>query len=256
MQDAVSTAIGRAVDALAKDATKLMDPAVARALLLASGKGHDRTAALQATLAQLVAPAQWPKEAHVPMAAALAAAERYGKAKPTDLEAAQKLLVVDQHPDGSYGSAIDTWLARTALIASGMQPDNFTIVQIDKLSRGIVVENLTDATAATLLIELSSDVMAENLRRSSLGLIRPAQRPDGGFASTEGAPGVYDTALVVVALAMLDAEPRLARSTYRPEELKEAIAKGKAFLVAQQRPDGTWPEGLAANAWALTALLS
>jgi hypothetical protein len=256
MQDALTTAMTRAVDALSKDPAKATNPEVARALFMASGKGLDRTAALQGVLAQLTQPGQWPKDAHVAMAAALAAAERYGKAKASDLEAAQKLLVADQHPDGSYGSALDSWVARTALIASGMQPDNFTIVQIDKWSRGMTVENLTDATAATLLIELSSDVMAENLRRTSLGIIRPSQRPDGGFASTEGAAGVFDTALVVIALAMLDTEPRLARSTYRAEELKEAIAKGKAFLVAQQRPDGTWPEGLSANAWALIALLS
>ena len=148
------------------------------------------------------------------------------------------------------------WLARTALISSGMQPDNFTIVQIDKWSRGLTVENLSDATTALLLLEMASDVMADNLRRASLQIIRPAQRPTGGFAASEGAPGVYDTALAVVALAVLDVEPRLARSTYRPEELKEAIASGKAFLVSQQRPDGSWPEGIAANAWALTALVS
>ena len=69
-------------------------------------------------------------------------------------------------------------------------------------------------------------------------------------------------------LSLLDTEPRLARSTYRPEELKEAIAKGKAYLASQQRPDGSWPETtrpadqesyaqrISTTAWAMLALLA
>jgi len=232
------------------------DPLALRAVLITGSKGYDVGAPLDAALGSLKQPAQWPRDKRIAFAAALAAAERAGKAPAADLEAAAKLLTADQQTDGSYGSTLDTWLARVALISSGMQPDNFTIVQIDKWSRGLTVENLSDATTALLVLEMASDVMADNLRRTSLQIMRQAQRPNGGFAASEGAPGVYDTALAVVALAVLDVEPRLARSTYRPEELKEAIANGKAFLMSQQRPDGSWPEGTAANAWALTALVS
>jgi hypothetical protein len=71
----------------------------------------------------------------------------------------------------------------------------------------------------------------------------------------------------VLALSALNVEPRIARSTYRPEELLEAIAKGKAFIESQQRPDGCWPETtrpagqesyaqrISTTGWALLALL-
>ena len=48
----------------------------------------------------------------------------------------------------------------------------------------------------------------------------------------------------------------MARSSYRPEELKEAINAGKAALVTQQRADGGWPGGATVSAWALLALLA
>ena len=79
---------------------------------------------------------------------------------------------------------------------------------------------------------------------------------------------MFDTALAVLALGALNIEPRIARSTYRAEELTEAIAKGKAYIESQQRPDGSWaettrpagPENSAhrfwTTGWALLALLS
>lgn len=255
-QGAAPAAIVHAAAGLLKLNATANDPLAMRALLLAAGKGADLGASFDASLAMLKRPADWPKDQRPQFAAALAAAERIGKAAPADLEAAAKLLAADQQADGSFGSTLDTWLARIALIASGMQPDNFTIVQIDKWTRGLTVENLTDATTTLLVLELASDVMADNLRRAALQIVRQAQRPNGGFAASDGAPGVYDSALAVLALATLDVEPRQARSTYRPEELKEAIAAGKKFLAAELRADGTWPEGLAANAWALTAFVS
>ena len=294
-----ANAIARGVGYLTKEVTKRQpgqpcavcgDPA--RALLAASAKGHDIGPSLDAILQVLKQPSDWDRHlpagvdkplARIQFAAALALAERLGKAASTDLEAAAKLLAADQQPDGSwptdqahavgspatYGPVLATWSARSSLISSGMQPDHFTIVQADRWIRGLTVDNVFDAAATVLALELSSDVMADNLRRAALGIIRKAQSPTGGWGpDAAAAPQVFDTALAVLALASLEVEPRLARSTYRPEELKEAIANGKTYLVSQQRPDGSWPEtsrlknqdsrvhGTATTGWALLALLA
>jgi hypothetical protein len=264
-----------------------------RALLVAASKGYDIGTSLDDTLTFLKQPARWDQNkapggfddktlAKIQFASALAVAERHGKAASTDLDSAAKLLVAEQQPDGSwhlddsqsigspatYGQLIATWSARSTLIASGMQPDNFTIVQTDKWIRGLTPENVLDASATVLALELSSDVMAENLRRSCLSLLRTGQSPGGGWGPyVTAAPQVFDTALAILALSSLEAEPRLARSAYRPEQLKEAIASGKKYLVSQQKSDGSWPETtrpanqesyaqrISTTGWALLALL-
>ncbi len=177
-------------------------------------------------------------------ASALAVAERHGKAASTDLDAAAKLLVADQKPDGSwqldqsqslgspatYGTIIATWSARSTLIASGMQPDNFTVVQADRWIRGLTLENVLDASATMLALELSSDVMAENLRRTCLSIVRNGQSPDGrlGPVRHRAATG----------LRHRDGRARAQRARSRTapraidvsaEELKEAIANGKKY---------------------------
>jgi len=265
-----------------------------RALLVASSKGYDIGTSLDDTLTFLKQPSHWDQNkapsgfddkqlARIQFASALAVAERYGKAASTDLAAAAKLLTADQQPDGSwkldnsqslgspatYGTIIATWSARSTLIASGMQPDNFTVVQTDRWIRGLTPENVLDASATMLALELSSDVMAENLRRTCLSILREGQAPTGGWGPyVTAAPQVFDTAMAVLALSALQAEPRLARFAYRPEELKEAIANGKKFIVSQQRPDGSWPETtrpanqesyaqrISTTGWAMLALLT
>ena len=302
--DPVATAIARGVGYLAKEVPKWKaehpcyschnNGDATRALLVASAKGYDIGTSLDDTLTFLKQPAKWDQNkapdgfddkqlARVQFASALAVAERHGKAASTDLDQAAKLLVADQKADGSwtldqsqsiaspatYGTIIATWSARTTLIASGMQPDHFTIVAADRWIRGLVPENVIDAAATVLALEHASDVMAENLRRTSLQIIRQGQSPQGGWGPyVTAAPQVFDTAMAVLALGLLDVEPRLARSTYRPEELKEAIAKGKAYLASQQRPDGSWPETtrpanqesyaqrISTTGWAMLALLA
>jgi hypothetical protein len=265
-----------------------------RALLVAGARGYDIGTALDDTLSFLKQPSKWDQNkapsgfddqalARVQFASALAVAERHGKAASTDVEAAAKLLAADQQPDGSwtldqsqsigspatYGTIIATWSARATLISSGMQPDHFTIVQADRWIRGLTVENVLDASATVLALDLASDVMAETLRRNCLSIIRNGQSPAGGWGPfVTAAPQVFDTALAVLALSSLEVEPRLARSTYRPEELKEAIANGRKYLVSQQRPDGSWPETtrpanqesyaqrISTTGWAMLALLT
>ena len=150
-----------------------------------------------------------------------------------------------------------------------MQPDNFTIVQADRWIRGLTPENVLDASATILALELSSDVMAENLRRNCLSILRTGQSPAGGWGPyVTAAPQVFDTAMAVLALSSLEVEPRLARSAYRVEELKEAIANGKKYIVSQQKADGSWPETtrpanqesyaqrISTTGWAMLALLT
>jgi len=265
-----------------------------RALLEAGARGYDVGDSLDDTLNFLKKPTAWDQNkapsgfddkrlARVQFASALAVAERHGKAASTDLAESAKRLVADQAADGSwtldqshslgspatYGTILATWAARTSLIASGMQPDAFTVVQADRWIRGLTVENVFDASSVLLALDLSGDVMADGLRRTALSIVRSGQSPSGGWGPYVTAPPeVFDSALAVLALSALNAEPRMARSTYRPEDLREAIAKGKAFIESQQRPDGSWPETtrpaghesyaqrISTTAWALLALLS
>ena len=266
-----------------------------RALLVAGSKGYDIGASLDDTLAFLKQPSTWDQNkapggvdnkalARVQFAGALAVAERFGKAASTDLEAAAKLLAADQQADGSweldqsqsigspvtYGTIIATWSARSTLIASGIQPDAFSVVQADRWIRGLTPESVLDAASTVLALELSSDVMAENLRRNCLSILRSGQAEAiGGWGPyVTAAPQVFDTAMAVLALSSLEAEPRLARSAYTVQELKDAIAGGKKYLVSQQRPDGSWPETtrpanqesyaqrISTTGWAMLALLT
>ena len=252
-----AVAAARAVDYLKKQVSaRSPDAEAIRALVIAGAKGHDVGAALDPVLPLLKTPAKWPKEHRIALGHALAAAERNGKAASTDLAAAAKLLTGDQQQDGSYGSILDTWRARQTLIESGMQPDDVWIILIDRWVRGISqVDTTREVAAALLALDLSSDVMADNLRRSSLSYLRNAQSKDGGWGPQGDKPTIVDTSLAVLALGVLDSDPRMARSTYRPEELKDAIMRGKTYLASQQRPDGSWAES-GSTPWALLALLS
>lgn len=277
-------AIARGVDYLKKELPKSGNGDAARALLVAGARGYDLGTALDETLSLLKQPSKWEPRARIPLAGALAVAERNGKAASTDLQPAAKLLVADQKADGSwtlddsqsigsavtYGPILATWSARSSLIASGIQPDSFNIVQADRWIRGLQPESVIDAASTVLALELSSDVMAENLRRTCLSILRTGQSADtGGWGpSATAAPQVFDTALAVLALSSLEVEPRLARSAYRVEELKAAIANGKKYLVSQQRPDGSWLETtrpanqesyaqrISTTAWAMLAMMT
>ncbi|MGE0464647.1 MAG: prenyltransferase/squalene oxidase repeat-containing protein [Vicinamibacterales bacterium] len=264
----------------------------ARALFMAAHRGHDVSDALKDVRALLEAPAGWTaNKGHgddevlmrLQFASALAAAgEKDLNPSPALVEAA-KAILADQMPDGSWvpdasdpphtpltwGTAVATWMARTTLIASGREPDDFAVAQADRWLRTAEASTVSDAAGIVLGLGVTSDVMADKQRATLLNMLRFAQREGGGWGATPGAESatVYDTALVLVALQELETDPRLARSTYRVEELRDAIAKGRAYLVAQQRPDGSWPatvrgsaaesaaQRLSTTAWALMALL-
>jgi hypothetical protein len=265
----------------------------ARALFMAAHRGHDLGDTLAETRAVLQNPAGWAaNKGHgddeslmrLQFAAALAASgERDLNPSPPLVEAA-KLILADQLPDGSWapdasdppnspltwGTPVATWMARTVLIGAGREPDDFAVAQTDRFLRTVEAATVPDAAGVVLGLGVTSDVMADTQRAKYLNLLRFAQRDSGGWGGLPNAEKatVFDTALVLLALQLLETDPRLARSTYRVEELKGAIDRGRAYLVSQQQPDGSWPETmrgstgasetqrLSTTAWALIALLT
>ena len=135
-------------------------------LLAAQSKAYDVANSLDAAIGFLKEPSKWEPSKRIPLGSALALAERLGKASANELQAVAKALTADQKADGSWESdglnpILATWSARSTLISSGMQPDTFTIVQADRWIRSLAPENVLEAAATILALELSSDVMAE-----------------------------------------------------------------------------------------------
>lgn len=264
----------------------------ARALLMAAHRGHDVGEALADTRVFLQNPAGWAaNKGHgddeglmrLQFAAALAVAGEQDLNPAPALVQAAKVILTDQLPDGSWapdasdppnspltwGMPVATWMARTTLIAAGREPDDFAVAQTDRFLRTVEATTVPDAAGVILGLGVTSDVMADRQRAKYLNLLRFAQRDSGGWGAQPNAETatVFDTALVVLALQQLETDPRLARSTYRVEELKAAIEKGRAYLVGQQQADGSWPETMrggattslaqrvSTTAWALMALL-
>jgi hypothetical protein len=264
-----------------------------RALIVAGLRGYDVGSAVDDTVDFLRVPSRWDQNkapggfddrtlARIQFGSALAAATRAGRAPDSTLVDAAKIIAGDQQGDGSwtldaskslaspatYGTLLATASARATLIASGREPDDFTIVQTDRFFRSVQVDNVVDAAAVLLGLDVSEDVMAENLRAQCLGILREGQAPSGGWGPFVTAPPqVFDTAVVVLALQLMETDPRMARKVYRPEELRDALARGRAYLVSQQRADGSWPETtrpadqesyaqrISTTGWALLALL-
>jgi hypothetical protein len=254
----------------------------ARALLVASARGYDIGTSLDDTLTFLRQPASWNQSkaadgfddkqlARVQFASALAVAHGHGRAARGDLESAVRLLVADQRPDGSwtldqsqsiaspatYGTLIATWSARATLIASGLSASHPSIARADQWIRAVKPKNVIDCAATLLALDRASDAAAEQLRNGCLAILRSGQSRDGGWGPyVTTAPQVFDTAMVVLALSRIGGE-----------DLKGAIDRGKAYLVSQQQPDGSWPETtrpadqesyaqrISTTGWALLALL-
>ncbi len=74
---------------------------------------------------------------------------------------------------------------------------------------------------------------AHGRRKRSLELLRRGQSNDGGWGPlVHSPPEPFDTALALLALAKCDQSP----------EVNGMIARGRAFLIAQQQKDGGWIE--------------
>lgn len=234
------------------------------------------------TTAWLARPSSWDRNggdgpfsdkrlARVAFTAALGTATATGSIPDRRaLRAAADRLARDQADDGSwpiegegapgspaaYGRALATLLARDSLAAA--DPDRFrpAIARANAwLSRR---EPASVADAAVVLMSAAPANGAR--RRAALALLERAQSDDGGWGPYPGSPPEpFDTAIALIGLARIGEATGPAR---------RMIDRGRAFLIAGQRDDGSWPETtrpagatsyaqrISTTGWSLLALLA
>jgi squalene cyclase len=239
--------------------------------------------ALKDTTHWLARPRQWEKNggkagvsdkglARIQFAAALVAAF---DARQLDnrqaLREAAELIARDQRPDGSwqlegeaalgspatYGSCLATYQARRVLQRADAKRFQPALGKADDWLRQVRVKSVLDA-AAVILATRANDDRAVAQRKHCLALIRKGESADGGWGPyVTSAPESFDTAVVLLAIAE-DGD----------EQTKQLLHRGRAFLVAKQQEDGSWPETtrpagaesyaqrLSTTGWATLALLA
>ncbi len=264
----------------------------ARALLAAASHGHLFGTALDDTLAWLATPERWEQSARrggseelplarIQFAGALVSMADAGRASQDALDRAAELLLPHQHENGSwqlnpsqilgnatsYGQALATASARRVLARARSDAASAARARADAWLRSFDVPNVLDASSVLYGLERSADQAAAEQRARCLLLLKEGQGPDGGWGPyVTSQSEAFDTALAVLALSSVSAA-ELAGDVYSTAELREAIQRGRGYLIASQDDDGGWvettrPPGqesyaqrISTTAWALLALL-
>lgn len=260
----------------------------ARALFVASRRGFPVPAeATAATTAWLARPSGWDRNGgdgpfsdkrlgRVAFTAALAAATRTGAVRDRSaMNDAAVRLAADQAEDGSwalegepspgspaaYSRSLATFLARESLAAA--DPARFRAA-IDRADAWLLRHELVtvgDASVALMAVAaVPRSAAADSLRRAAIDRLARAQSEDGGWGPyAMSPPEPFDTALALLGLA---------RCGEAVGPVRRMIDRGRAFLIAGQREDGSWPETtrpsggtsyaqwISTTGWATLALLA
>lgn len=189
------------------------------------------------------------------------------------LTRAAELVVESQHKDGSwrigaegnvggsvtYGPVLATALAKDILHTADAKRHRQEIERAEQWLLTTPVETVLDAAAGLLTLQdVKRNRAGWNRQQKCLAVLRKGQSDQGGWGPYLNAPPEpFDTAVVLLALAHYRNDPE-----YRP-----MIAKGRDYLIATQRWDGSWPETtrpagaesyaqrVSTTAWATRALL-
>ncbi len=241
--------------------------------------------ALDDTSRWLAQPQQWDRNggegpssnqhlARIQFAAVLVEAVEAGLVKERQaLVRAAELVAEQQQANGSwqvvaegnlgspatYGDCLATAVARGILLRADPQRYRTAIAKADRWLRQVKVQNVLEGAAVLLGLEGSDDAAATAQRRQALALFRQGQSKDGGWGPyVNAAPEPFDTALVLLALTRLPEQ----------EASRAMRQRGRAYLIATQLPDGSWPETtrpagaesyaqrLSTAGWATLALLA
>jgi len=259
-----------------------------RALYAAAQQGYQiRTDVLAETTAWLAKPAHWDENkgdpgyndtrlANLQFAAALVAAfEARQLHDRTALARAAQRVVAGQGADGAwqiepgnaigspatYGTTLATFIGWRILRSAPAAETDEPIRKAGAWLRKQEPNNVL--TAATLILALTRDTendpRAVRKRDACLDLIRRGQTGHGGWGPfADAPPEPFDTALVLLALS----------ENVRAEGVPAMIRRGRAFLVAQQNANGSWPattrppggesyaQSISTTGWATLALLA
>ncbi len=259
----------------------------ARALMTAERRSFAvRDDALPETIAFIATPDLWDENskgdpaasdrdlARVQFAAALVTASELGYVRdPEAISRAARLVAEVQSPGGAwnlgppdlvgspatYGRFLGTCMALWVLRQADSVEFRSRVERAEDWMRENRAKNLLEAAALLMELGRAADSRAVAQKEASLDLIRRGQGASGGWGPYASAPPeVFDTALVLIALARLEATP----------ELTERIARGRDFLLSTQEPGGGWPETtrpsgsesyaqhISTTAWATLALLA
>jgi hypothetical protein len=258
----------------------------ARALYTAMRLGREvPDAALADVTRWLGRPAVWDRNggdgpfndrklARLQFAAALVEAADAGWVKGGDaLGRAAEYVAGHQEDDGSWatdadgavgspathGRALATFLARRTLARADAKKYAKAISRADSWARQASIKTVPDAAGVLLILGRADDDPAASQRRTALALLRKGQGRDGGWGPYVTSPSeAFDTAVAVLALA---AQPG-------GETVRALRRRGRAYLLAAQQDDGSWPETtrpaggesyaqrLSTTGWATLALLA
>lgn len=189
------------------------------------------------------------------------------------LARAAELMARDQRPDGSwkvdadgavgspatYGTALATYLARRSLHRADHRRFKDAVARADRWFRAAKPAAVLESAAVLLGLGNADDPAARAQRERCLELIRKGQGQDGGWGPyVTSAAEPFDTAVVLLALTQnKDGADR-----------DRAVRCGREYLLAMQKPDGSWPETtrpagaesyaqrLSTAGWATLALLA
>jgi hypothetical protein len=210
--------------------------------------------------------------ARIQFAAALVDAIEAGLVKDRQpLLAAAELVAAGQGKEGSwqgefkgdvgspitYGISLSTVQARRVLLKADPVKYKTAVTRAEEWLRRAPVKRVVDAAAVLWGLDgLPGD---EAKRRDCLDTIRKGEWEKGGWGPyVNSQPEVFDTALVLLALAKLPDD----------KETKQMLQRGRAYLLAEQKKDGSWPETtrpggsdsyaqrIATTGWAALALLA
>jgi len=177
---------------------------------------------------------------------ASAAKMRSNKDRSARIVAASR-LVEDQRDEGywplegddsvsspaTYGRLLSTFMARQALAEVDAQRFQTAIARADRWLLSQDIMTVTDAAVSLLVCANLKSPAAIARRGRGLSLLRQGQGDDGGWGERTRSPSEpFDTALVLLALA----------SSPRSDLVDGMIARGRAFLIAEQLNDGSWVE--------------